>query len=230
MTASDICGHGYFPVKKKREVYMKKIILSLIIIITAFIFLNSCDDNPTDGGGGSLETIVFPDKVGDTWTYEILDSIHTTYDTVVVTIVGSDTAANGHSAKIWEYQYLSKTESTYVEKWGDTVNIYPNNSSEIPIERFIFPLHVGDGWMGDDFIFGDTTKVIDKVAISTKAGNFESFIIQRYWNYIDNAGIINTYFVPYHGTVKKDIRRIAIDGQHVELWDLIQYYVQLPGI
>jgi hypothetical protein len=198
-----------------------------ILLMLSGIILISCDDTPNDHGGSNAD--IFPNHVGDTWTYEIHDSTAATYDTVVVTIVGTDTIGTNLKVRIWQYQYLSRTDSMIVEISGDTVNVYPISPDiyQTPYERYIFPLHVGDWW--SSAILMDTTEVMGKGPVSTPAIDFDiSYRIQRRWFFMDNAGAVDYWFAAYFGMVKIAIHRSTISGLHVEFWNLIDCRVDLP--
>jgi len=205
-----------------------KYYLSLfILLLLSGLILISCDDNPTNHHGN--DAVVFPNHVGDTWTYEIHDSTAATYDTVVVTIVGTYTMANGHRARVWEYQYLSRAESNYVDTYGNIVNIYSDKSTYAPIDKYVFPLHVGDYWEVTGL--EAPIEVMERGPVSTKAGDFDtSYRIRKQWSFIDDFGAIDSWFVAYRGIVKIATHRSAIDGLHVQFWELLSYNVHLPGI
>jgi hypothetical protein len=201
--------------------------LSLFIAILGIgLALVACSDKPTDPGSGNAN--VFPHRVGDNWTYEIFDSTAATYDTVVVTIA-VDTVLNNHSAKIWEYKYKSKADSTVVYIYGDTVQIYLiyPTIEQTPLDQYIFPLHVGDQWIST--ILMVRTEVVERGPVSTKVEDFEiGYRIQKLPYLLDNPREVNSWFVDYRGIVKMTIR--YIDGeQHAIFWDLIDYNIGSSG-
>ena len=128
-----------------------KTILSCCVIL---LFALGCRKNNNNNDNQSSATI-FPNKVGDTWTYLVND---TTYDlqnptpvvaqyNMTVSIIDSVTLTGGVKANVWVYSYPNETDTNYVFQNGDTINFASNKRFYLEIVRmYIIPFRLHNSW------------------------------------------------------------------------------------
>jgi hypothetical protein len=149
----------------------------------------------------------FPNQVGDHWVYKFSPSLSPEIDTglIHVDIVGQTTLPDGEKAKIWATRYsndLNNIDTSYVVSDASLVKIYNGDiclpcTTQMPGERrrYILPLVVNNKWHSA-LVFGDTTKVLSELNLSTPAGIFKNtFQLSKTIGYVVNSYTIDTIFL-----------------------------------
>jgi len=209
-----------------------KILSTIFIVAISLSVLNSCgdDDNPTSGGLVSQ----LPNQVGMLWTYEVYDSLTQTKDTVSISI--TDTALSSGQGLLWRTRWHSisfVTENISVIN-GDTVDfIIDTTFIAPPLERFVFPLTLGNQWeISRNPPASDTSEVTDFGTVTVPAGQFiNSALIERKFNDGFEGGYDSsqTWVAPNVGIVSRYFYSIGADGGggffvvKNETWELIDY-------
>lgn len=177
------------------------------------------------GGAGQVAGVsVFPNTVGDEWTYFYFDSLAMASDTVRVQVAGKITTPDSRQLTFWTYQYSSRTDTQYVEVRGDTVRMFADPTLFLEKTRFVFPLKVGKSWKGG--FVSDSSRVVDSLSVTVAAGSFPTaFVIEETWAAFNDYGIIHTYFVPEVGIVKKHHRGFSF-GLANNYWELLSYRIK----
>jgi hypothetical protein len=149
----------------------------------------------------------FPNQVGDHWVYKYSLSLSPDIDTglIKVDIVGQITLPDGEKAKIWATRYSNdpnNIDTSYVVSDASLVKIYNGDiclpcTTQMPGERrrYILPLAVNNKWYSA-LVFGDTTKVLSELNLSTPAGIFKNtFQLSKTIGYAVNSYTIDTIFL-----------------------------------
>ncbi|HEY4785662.1 MAG TPA: hypothetical protein VIH57_06420 [Bacteroidales bacterium] len=200
---------------------MKAKILTSLFIVSLLCF--SCQKETNPG------IDVFPDNIGDEWTYKIIDN----NSIVKVQVVGQGQLPNGVDAKIWKYSYSlpNYTDSLWVTYINSDIRFYykpcwtcPNPMPEEYL-HFIMPLSVGDSWH-TNAPYGDTTKVLKKVNLTEPVGFITNvYCISKFRGPVTNSWTFDTiYFKENVGIVKFNQHEFSL-GPSIGngTWELIQY-------
>ncbi len=116
---------------------IKILFLSGLIGLMAFSCRQNTNVSPIPPKSDTITVATFPNQIGDSWTYSVLDSTTLKVQTVVVKVVGNTVFSNGGKFKIWEYRYPDKIDTGYVNIVGDTVNF--NFKSGFYNTKYTFP-------------------------------------------------------------------------------------------
>ncbi|MEA3296360.1 MAG: hypothetical protein U9R56_00665 [candidate division Zixibacteria bacterium] len=203
---------------------MNRVIVILTVLLLAIVVLVSCDDDSLPTIKSTEKRVDFPNKIGFRWTYAYYDSIAGSPDTVEVTIIGNETLENGEMAKIWRYEFRTKTKIRHVSIVGDTVKIYWNLLPDLL--TFLYPLEVGSSWTSST-VASDTTTVLDGVGVSIPAGSFtDGYLITREWFGLEEYENSRIYIVNGVGLVLMHLKASApmsgIDDVN-EVWVLLDF-------
>ena len=149
----------------------------------------------------------FPNKVGDHWVYKYSPTLSPEIDTglINVDIVGQTTLPDGEKAKIWATRYSNdpnNIDTSYVVSVASLVKIYNGDiclpcTTQMPGERrrYILPFVVNNKWFSA-LVFGDTTRVLSELNLSTPAGIFKNtFQLSKTIGYAVNSYTIDTIFL-----------------------------------
>jgi len=195
---------------------------TIIFLACSLIILSitiSCNNSST--GPSPFSTDVFPNALGNTWTYAHHDSLANVSDTLIVTITGETSLSNNQPAMIWQYRFSNSVDTTYVFTDGDTVRFVGNSH---PF-RIVFPLSLGSEWKGD-YWFNDTIRVLKKEPISVVAATFlDSYKIEEIWIGLNDYGRFTWWFVPSVGFVRIYHTGVSF-GTANETFELISYSIR----
>ncbi len=202
----------------KENKFSAKFIFLAILFLAALIY--SCNNSITNPVTETVTTD-FPNKIGDEWKYFYYDSLSSSADTVIVSIVGDTTFNVNRTAKVWKYRFRNGIEYHFVEILNDTIRIYDALTQQWLNTKFVFPLKLNKGWHGD--FLNDSSSVTHIGTINIFAGNFEnSYLIHETWNLLNSYGSIFTDFVPGIGIVRKHIIGFAVNNY----WELMEYKIE----
>lgn len=186
-----------------------------------------------------VQTNIFPNNIGDHWTYRFRGfSLKTgSTDSITVEIIGQIPLPDGTQANIWVYHYPDAVDTNYVVSGDKTIKIYnkyynycnPCNGI-MPLEKFRYniPLDTGRSWLTNG-PYGDTIKVIAISSLTVSAAVFpNTFLIinqpgkSRFTGNFRRKDSI--WFTPYIGVTKRkqqDYELKPAPGNGV--WELSDY-------
>ncbi|HSD63676.1 MAG TPA: hypothetical protein VLB50_07750, partial [Ignavibacteriaceae bacterium] len=94
----------------------------LIILLLPLVF-NACENSTENKNPSPSGTSLFPNTVGDKWTYAIQDSLTHSIDTLSLRIIGN-IPVNGKSYSVWVRKSNIYNDTFYVSVDHDTVKYY----------------------------------------------------------------------------------------------------------
>lgn len=193
----------------KTQIYM-----AVMIFLSVILFQSCSNKNSVTPPPVIMNSAVFPNSAGDTWTYEVYDSTTSTTDTMIVSVAGSKNLPDGKNLKIWLFRSTSGNRASYLSYFGDslfvysgpdTVYLYSDGTGTSVHTSYVFPMSVGSEWENHLAGIVDSSFVTEQNTITTPAGTFtNSFHIERL-----HAGL-NDYI---HSSVwfKNDIGLVEFD-------------------
>jgi len=215
--------------------------------VTSLLSL-SCTKNNVHPRDTSL-TDYFPNKVGDQWVYNVIDTSYlnggnVTTSIVTVTIVGTTIdAVSGDSLTIWQYKWPNKIDSEYVEEiMDDTVRVLIRSVDDPgrfyskvsgtdgnweEINFYILPLIISNQYnLSNDPVNIHSILSAPNYPYSDLRGNLQSQpsfeIIRRTWGGVPNSGVtIDEIYAPHIGMVKEHIQLLGFAPMDNQYWSLI---------
>ena len=135
---------------------------------------------------------------------------------------------------IWVYKILSNTDTVIVTSNNDSVTVYENYCSTCPNStlytrmKYFLPLQTGIIWFSN-FIWGDTTKVLNNNSLTVPAGTFtNTFELSKKIGYVVNTKTNNEiWFTPNVGLTKLNQNEYNLGPVLGNgLWELDSYNVK----
>lgn len=180
---------------------------------------------------------IFPNKIGDTWTYHVVDTTYKSdnidnvqeYD-MTVSVADSTVLPGGIKANIWIFESPSGRDTNYVFNSADTINFAVLRGTQVTfIRRYIVPLRLYDSWkytsislnevavdsVGDIVVNGN--RFDNAFRISGSAGLPDAMFNIEEW-VVDNVGIVKRYYSNFHLSL--------IIYQHIITWTLLSYHLE----
>lgn len=211
---------------------MGRFMITLAIFTAVIIIGSSCNDDSQKPP--EVNTWIYPNEVGDWWVYQVADSLSSAIDTIRVRIEGRDTLNNGDSVTVWVFDDGIEVDTTYLHiGYGflttdsgpvlryDTVFIYAGKDLTSLSDIMIFPLRVGDFWMG--VTDRDTVRVAEKKRIQTRAGDFDAYLVQTTRNQFENVINSKKWVAHYLGMARWDFVWLSGTMQGHEGWELLSW-------
>ncbi|MEW6014731.1 MAG: hypothetical protein AB1690_05375 [Candidatus Zixiibacteriota bacterium] len=211
---------------------MRKFVKALALFSAILTFGIACDDDSQKPP--EVNTWIFPNEVGDWWVYQVADSLSSAIDTIRVRIEGRDTLNNGDSVTVWVFSDGDEIDTSYLHiGYGflttdsgpviryDTVFIYAGKDLTSLSDIMIFPLRVGDFWMG--VMDRDTVRVVEKMRIQTRAGDFDAYLVQTTRNQFENVINSKKWVVHHLGMARWDFVWLSGTMQGHEGWELLNW-------
>lgn len=210
---------------------------NFIYLLIAFILFSFSDKRKN--GVLKFSKEVFPNEVGDHWTYRFNGYGSSGHDSIRVDIIGKLRLQNGENAKIWLYSFPNGTDTNYVATKKDTVIFFNKNAAgcdscttTLPTEktRYIFPLRINKSWVAK-IEYADTLKVISASTISVPCGNLpNTFMLVNMPNrshFIGNFRKTDTTWITPHIGISKNFQREYQMGQALGngTWELLSYNI-----
>jgi len=170
---------------------------------------------------------VFPNKVGDWFEYQVIDSLSGGVDTVTATIAAEVELTWGDSGRMWLFVGREQTDTVYLGI-VDSDNLFVSSDPRVLLFdtwHYEFPLAVGRYW-GMDY-FAPVPAVTDKGPVTALAGRFPSA-----FHYEMSGGVFNDYWtvdqwlVPGVGMVAGRYWRRGFGPQYDSYFSLIRYKMQ----
>jgi|GEM_PF-4729921 len=170
----------------------------------------------------------FPLQVGDSWTYNVTDSIKNFNDTVTVKIKNVNYLPNGIIRYLWLYRFTNKIDSLYLERKIDTLIFVPISSDGFynGISKLVLPLKVGNRWGG----IGDEAGSIDSIDTITAPGGIFNNVFQAMQAGIccNDYSLIQYWIQPEVGIVEEInsiFTSVEPNSRKLEKWELLYYSI-----
>lgn len=190
---------------------------ALIFIPVILILIFACKKNhPT---GGFVDISGFPLKAGDTWTYQLFDSINNITDTAVFTITSSYSQGSSVYFNTQTIIAGNVTDSGQIINTGDSVIYQPGNGNGLfSTITLLFPMAQGSKW--HTRYYGDSVFVIaanlthsefrttyDSVYYVNRIESVPDLYIHQYIYLAPGVGIIEETlemapWIPVHKTLR----------------------------
>jgi hypothetical protein len=212
---------------------MKKMLFCCIVLLLAF----GCRKSNNNNIGTQNATDIFPNKVGDTWTYSVNDTSFSYQNPVTavqynmtISVIDSVHLSGGIRANVWVYNYPGGTDTNYVFQHGDTISLAANTVSYIDIVRqYIIPLRLHNSWQY-------TANSIHAITVDSQSNiivgrnHFDNaFHIFGYAGRPDNSFNIDEWLEDHVGVVKRHFNSFHFTTnayQHITTWSLVSYHLE----
>jgi hypothetical protein len=199
---------------------MKKIKRILLFIAATLMVLNACHKNT---GSSLVDISGFPLRAGDSWTYQVFDSINNTTDTAVFSITGSYTL-NGGPVYFTTQTNISGVivDSGLIIHSADSIIYQPAGVGLFSSITLLFPLAQGSHW--HTRLFGDSVYVAaTNLNLTVLNNNYDSVCnVRRTFMAVDLYINQNIYIAPGVGIIKQEYYMMGWIAQHKTL-RLISY-------
>lgn len=220
-----------------------KTILYCCGLVSLFIFPQCTKDN-TLSPSDPMTVNTFPNTVGDSWIYKVINYQKNTVDTVKVSILGKVKNNFGRDTfTLWQYQWPDKIDSQFVSVINDTVRFYDYQYYNSPhynqglLNVYIFPLTANDSLnfnTNNTFFrlrevtmftsFDISVPQNDSVMIQKSAFHVQKKFLMDVWGQPPAYFIIDDDFVPGIGMVKEEQQYLLGAGStKVETWILLHF-------
>jgi hypothetical protein len=201
--------------------------LNNVVLFLAFLSAIGCD---CDQGEEEFAGSDFSWGIGRYWKYDRFDNNSQQRDTIVATVVNTDTTIFGKSGLSelrWATTSGEYVESHFVLFDADTATYYYADTvaqSLVLNSKIVFPLHNGDQWFGD--FDGDVYKVesdsFDVAAYGLSYGL--SYLVDRSAYFGPGASTLeNIYIVKNIGIVVRETSVFMSFPVRSELLKLIEH-------
>ena len=185
---------------------------------------NSCKKNSK-----TLYNTEFPNGIGTLWKYKVYDSVYNYFDTVFVKVVGFTQLITGEEVSMWQSIGIvsGNVDSVFVSSSSNGIIVYASRNANSIINKYVFPLHVGDKWLMQHYL--DTNKVTVRASFTVPAGTFaEAYRINRMFNSLPgyNRTVEEEWFVPNVGIVSRYLNIISQGYVSNTKWELIDYQIR----
>jgi len=209
------------------------IILSILTVQVGCEKANVADDNDD----------VFPNKVGDTWTYLVDDTSYLLFGpptitqyTLTVSVVDTITLPDGVHAKVWAYNSPTGRDTNYVFQRSDTVFFTSKHLSVYMdiIRRYIIPFALNNSWayswISPPFApYPVIVTVVSRSNITVGGNTFEnaSHIVGRTGKPDDILGL-DEWVATNVGIVKRYVENTNTINpyKYRNKWSLVSYHLE----
>jgi hypothetical protein len=203
---------------------IKLIGIKLLVLSAVTVYFAACESSTSNTNPKPADTDVFPNKVGDKWTYSVYDSLSGTTDTLNVQIVGTTLNTNNKSLKIWIFNSRFFNDSLFVSVTDSAVIFYEDRNATLLNQVFEFPLEINKYWMNPNLQF-DSTMVTAKESVTVPSGTYpDAYRLERTWLSLNVHGHSKTWFVNNIGIVKLYERIQGFDNIN-QTRELLSYIV-----
>jgi hypothetical protein len=210
-----------------------------ILLFLVVLFLSaSCNKNITNNSVDQKGTDIFPNKIGDTWVYQVDDTLvnrgsedspFVQYN-LTVSVIKSIELAGGIKANVWIYSSPKGIDTNYVIQTGDTIHFIDINQNVYSTfaKQYIVPFQLHHSWQYSVPSFQNIT-VDSEANITIERHTYENaFRISGYSGAPDANFKIEEWLVNNVGVVKRYFNPdgMLIDPRHVISWTLISYHLK----
>lgn len=208
---------------------MKPLLICLLLILAA----GACNKHNTGGGNIASTGDLFPNKPGDHWHYQVIDTTQTLTGSTVahydadIYIVGTISLPGGITASIWQFRTPGNIDTNFVFQTGDTVVFRDKEDDAYPQRQYIIPFTIGSSWQ---YIPGlSDVSVVDTETIVTGGNLFHgAWQIRGFSGMPDGIEWIDEWSVDHVGIVRRYFNPSgwAIATKHILDWTLVSYQLK----
>jgi len=206
-----------------------------LIIVAILVVQVGC--KKTNVADNNDPVSIFPNKVGNSWTYLVNDTSYfllnpptITQYTMTVSIVDTITLPGNIHANIWVHQSPAGNDTNYVFQNLDTVSFISNKRFYMEIiRRYVEPFNLNSSWSyswnsvfnvsvisRSDITVG--TNVFENTShIAGRPGRPDEFLRLEEW-VADNVGVVKRYV--------DDASDTHNPFKHRTMWTLISYHLE----
>ena len=216
---------------------MKKIPAFLIILAVAF----SCKKGGNGNGSIITGADIFPNKVGDTWVYNVEDTAYISSAVPVissysmtVSVIDSIQLSGTGWVKRWVYSYPGGSDTNYVYQHTDTISFLARVYNRLRlIRQYIIPIAIHSSWQYSERYFPDPfhNVKVDSVATIIVGGNSfkNSYFLNGVPGTPDDYFYIEEWVSDYTGVVRRYFNNRGLTTnpyQHNTKWALQSYHLE----
>ncbi len=216
---------------QKSKDNLKQLAALFAVTLIVSLILTACSDtsvspdpdpDPNPDPSGTVN--FFPNARGDSWTYELYDSLASApLDTITVTIKGTRVLQQtGNVVRVLEtfHSATDSTDSTFVRVVGDSVQFYGSDLASTGHTLALLPLSLDLRWQNPDRFIKDSGGVFSIDSISVPAGVFPiAARVVNGWDvdFIGDGNILTTWIVDSIGIVQQqDLKKVVI-GNFIQI-------------
>jgi hypothetical protein len=210
---------------------------TMVFFCCIFLFFTGCKKSVVNNLDGKKGTDMFPNKVGDTWLYQVNDTLvnratnekQITQYNMTVSVIQSIQLGGAIPANMWVYSSVAGTDTNYVFEAGDTVRFIGNRQYLSPItKQYIIPLQLHSSWPYDQNSFQNVMVDLQE-NITVQQHDYENaFHIAGYSGMPDGMVFISEWIAPNVGVIKRysNASGMIIQQFHITGWTLINYHLE----
>jgi hypothetical protein len=217
----------------KRNSMIKKTIS--IATLAIFMTLVSCQDEVPTEPIKSGSVLDFPNSIGNSWTYYVVDNLQpidpNKPELIVDTVLLSITRYVSNDPVFGAVTVWDRTVNNQLTSFGklaafkqDTVYFYWGWEYTNRI-GLIFPFEIRDSWQTGGFLSGDKTTVVDTMTLRLPSGTFTNvFVLENEMRTTTaDKRIITLWFVPDFGFVKLHVHEEHAQAIGDTTWTLVSH-------
>ncbi len=211
----------------------------LFLIIFPLLFVISCQKNNNPISPENVEQ-VFPEGVGDTWTYSYVDTIFYDFlsdtlhfpndsidverDTITVKVVLKKVIDQQKKEIVWQVESKTSVDTIYLTHSSDTLFFEPDNGRYFPDLLVLFlPLKSGAEW--EYLPYDYKVKKIDSLNLPFEIIK-NLFAVKQILTHIGNSGGENIFYIKNGiGIVKLTYNfwDTMINKREHKIWQLLNF-------
>ena len=211
----------------------------LILILFSLLFVISCKKSTNLISPENVEPL-FPEEVGDTWTYSYVDTIFYDFlqdtlhfpndsidvesDTITVKVAENKILTNGKKEIVWQVESKTSVDSIYLIYSSDTLFVEPDNGQYFPDLLVLFlPLNSGAEW--EYLPYDYEVEKID--SLNLPFGSIKNlFAVKQILTHIGNSGGENIFYIKNGIGIVKLIYNFwdtMIKKREHKIWHLLNF-------
>jgi len=183
-----------------------------------------------------LTATTFPSAVGTHWVYHVVDTRTGFEDTVDVSIISEDSDTSGVYVADWVCSFRLGTnhpDTIEVTRLADTMTFdhCPSrtyDSTDLPYQRIVFPVALGEGWGNPICLRGYDTSLVQSYELaSTPTKVFRAYYIETWLIPIAHGELKHAelWLARNVGMVRAVITRGWNGPDNVHVWTLLSYHI-----
>jgi hypothetical protein len=211
-----------------------------------FLFTAGCSKSNSSNNSNKNATDIFPDKIGDIWTYLVNDTAANTITrqsktitqyNMTVTIVDSELLPpsihgiqlpSGKEAHVWVYNYSGVIDTNLVYQTGDTIIFFDvNHTSKSFARQYIVPFQLHSSWPYTVAGLGEVTVDSQMNVIVGQNHFYNTFEIDGTAGMPDEEFNVSEWIDNNVGIVKRYLQTGGTSGvDHFTKSSLVSFYLK----